>query len=94
MMAKRTNVITDISWWQQNANRHFTAFGRTLREMVNLVGADSKPFAYDGPSFPLYTFPNMEWFQAIHELPRKAPEGISFPQEETELLLGKALRNT
>jgi len=89
MIAKRTNLITDISGWQQNAIRHYPTFVKNLREMMHLVGADNMLFATDGPSFRLYNLPNKEWANMIHNLPREAPEGISFTQGEIELLLGK-----
>jgi hypothetical protein len=89
MIAKRTNLITDISGWQQNAIRHYPTFVKNLREMMHLVGADNMLFATDGPSFRLYNLPNKEWATMIHNLPREAPEGISFTQGEIELLLGK-----
>ena len=89
MIAKRTNLITDISGWQQNAIRHYPTFVKTLREMMHLVGADNMLFATDGPSFRLYNLPNKEWAKMIHNLPREASEGIAFSEVEIELLLGK-----
>jgi hypothetical protein len=90
MIAKRTNLITDISGWQQNAIRHFPTFAKTLREMMHLVGADNMLFATDGPSFRLYNLPNQEWAKMIRSLPREAPEGITFTDAEIELLMGKS----
>jgi hypothetical protein len=90
MMAKRTNLITDISGWQQNAIRHFPTFAKTLREMMHLVGADNILFATDGPSFRLYNLPNKEWARLIRSLPQEAPAGIEFTVPEIELLLGKS----
>lgn len=90
MMAKRTNLITDISGWQQNAIRHFPTFVKTLREMMHLVGADNMLFGTDGPSFRLYNLPNKEWVRAIRHLSREAPEGAVFAESEIELLMGKS----
>jgi predicted TIM-barrel fold metal-dependent hydrolase len=90
MMAKRTNLITDISGWQQNAIRHFPTFVRTLREMMHLVGADNMLFGTDGPSFRLYNLQNRDWAEMIRNLPREAPEGLTFQEAEIELLLGKS----
>ncbi len=90
MIAKRTNLITDISGWQQNAIRHYPTFVKTLREMMHLVGADNMLFATDGPSFRLYNLSNKEWAKMIRNLPREAPEGIPFTEGEIELLLGKS----
>ena len=90
MMAKRTNLITDICGWQQNAIRHFPTFAKTLREMMYLVGADNMLFATDGPSFRLYNLPNKEWVRVIRNLSKDPPEGIEFNESEIELLLGKS----
>jgi len=90
MMAKRTNLITDISGWQQNALRHYPTFLRTLREMMYLVGADNILFATDGPAFRLYNLPNKEWVSLIRNLSKETPEGIEFTESEIELLLGKS----
>jgi len=89
MIAKRTNLITDISGWQQNAIRHYPTFVKTLREMMHLVGPDNILFATDGPSFRLYNLPNKQWAKMIRNLPREALEGITFTEGEIELLLGK-----
>jgi predicted TIM-barrel fold metal-dependent hydrolase len=90
MIAKRTNLITDISGWQQNATRHYPTFVKTLREMMYLVGADNMLFATDGPAFRLYNLNNTEWVRLIRNLCREAPEGIEFTESEIELLLGKS----
>jgi predicted TIM-barrel fold metal-dependent hydrolase len=90
LIAKRTNLITDISGWQQNAIRHYPTFVKTLREMMHLVGADNMLFATDGQSFRLYNLSNKEWAKMIRNLPREAPEGIPFTEGEIELLLGKS----
>ncbi len=90
MIAKRTNLITDISGWQQNALRHFPTFAKTLREMMHLVGADNMLFGTDGPSFRLYNLPNKQWAQMIRDLPKEAPQGIEFTESEIELLMGKS----
>ncbi len=90
MISKRTNLITDISGWQQNAMRDYPTFVRTLREMMYLVGADNMLFGTDGPAFRLYNLPNKKWVSLIRSLPKEAPEGIQFTESEIELLLGKS----
>jgi len=90
MMSKRTNIVTDISGWQQNAIRDYPTFVRILREMVSSVGADNIFFATDGPSFRLYNLQNKDWAAMIRDLPRKAPEGLTFQESEVEWLLGKS----
>lgn len=90
MMAKRTNLITDISGWQQNAIRHFPTFVKTLREMMYLVGADNMLFGTDGPAFRLYNLPNKDWVWMIRNLPQQSAEGVTFTEEEINLLMGKS----
>lgn len=90
MISKRTNIVTDISGWQQNAVRSFPTFVRTLREMMHLVGADNMLFATDGPAFRLYNMTNEKWVALMRDLPRTAPQGLEFTESEIELLLGKS----
>lgn len=90
MISKRSNLITDISGWQQNAIRHYPTFVKTLREMMYLVGAENIMFATDGPSFRLYNLQNKDWVKLIRQLPKDAPDGITFQEAEIELLLGKS----
>ncbi len=89
MIEKKTNLFTDFSGWQVSAMRNFPNFCRTLREMLDLVGPAAVLWATDGPAFRLYTYTNKMWLKAIKELPKNAPPGMTFTQEEVDCMLGK-----
>jgi hypothetical protein len=89
MIEKKSNLFTDFSGWQVYAMRSFPNFCRTLREMLDLVGPGALIFGTDGPAFRLYNFVNKTWVKTIQELPKNAPAGITFTQEEVDLMLGK-----
>jgi predicted TIM-barrel fold metal-dependent hydrolase len=57
--------------------------------MLDLVGPGALIFGTDGPAFRLYNFGNKKWVKTIQALPKNAPAGITFTQEEVDLMLGK-----
>jgi len=63
---------------------HLTAHNAHIR----YTGADSVLFGSDGPGFTALV-PNEEFIQILRDLPRKAPAGVKFTQEEIDCILGK-----
>jgi predicted TIM-barrel fold metal-dependent hydrolase len=89
LIEKRKNLYADISGWQVYAMRSFPYFCRTLREILDIVGPGALLFGTDGPTFRLYSYTNKVWARTISELPKSAPAGIHFSQEEIEGILWK-----
>ena len=89
MIERKKNLFADISGWQVYAMRSFPNFCRTLREILDLVGAGSVLFGTDGPTFRLYSFTNKVWVSTLKNLPRDTPGGIKFSQEEIDMILFK-----
>jgi predicted TIM-barrel fold metal-dependent hydrolase len=88
----KRNVYGDLSEWQIFAVGQYAWFCRTLREMIDLVGADRIFFATDGPYMELVVG-NAQWVSIIKDLPRKAPTGIAFTEEESAAILGGNARS-
>lgn len=89
LISKKTNLVTDISGWQPLATRDYGLFCRYLRDMISIAGAPNILFASDGPAFNLYGMRNKWWAQLFRDLPEKAPSGITFTQEEVDMILYK-----
>lgn len=81
------SVFGDLSEWQIFAVGQYEWFCRTLREMIDLVGVDRMLFATDGPYMELIVN-NAKWVKIIKDLPRNAPQGIRFTEEEVSAILG------
>ena len=65
----------------------FDKFCRTLRTMIDRMGIDRLMWGTDNPSFTAL-MPVKEWVETIRTLPERAPEGVTFTEEECEAILG------
>ncbi len=83
----RRNLYGDLAMWQVFAVTSYDRFCRDLREILDIAGADSVLFGSDGPGFTVLV-PNECFIQILRDLPRKAPPGIKFTEEEVEGILG------
>jgi predicted TIM-barrel fold metal-dependent hydrolase len=83
----KRNVYGDLAEWQIFAVGQYQWFCRTLREMIDLVGVDRIMFATDGPYMELVVS-NAKWVKIIKDLPKDAPKGIKFTEEEVSAMLG------
>ncbi|MBD3254103.1 MAG: amidohydrolase family protein [Candidatus Lokiarchaeota archaeon] len=83
----KTNIIIDFSGWQHIAMTDYDKFCRTLRDCMNRVTSERVLFGTDNP-YLRGAIADKEWVQMIKNLPEKASEGISFTEEEIELILG------
>ncbi len=84
----RPNLYGDLAMWQVFAVTNYRCFCRNLRGILDIAGADSVLFGSDGPGFTALV-PNEEFVQILRDLPRKAPAGVKFSQEEIDCILGK-----
>lgn len=83
----KSNIIIDFSGWQHIAMRDYYKFCSTLRDCLNRVTSERVLFGTDGP-YLRAAITDRSWVQMIKDLPTKAPEGITFTEEEVELMLG------
>ncbi len=83
----KRNLYGDLAEWNILAVGQYEFFCRFLREVIDISGADRILFGSDGPWFELLVS-NERWVQIIKELPRNAPEGIKFTDEEVAAILG------
>jgi len=83
----KRNIYGDLAEWQVFAVGKYDWFCHTLREIIDLVGVDRIIFSSDGPWFEL-VISNALWVNIIKNLPRNAPKGIKFTEEEVTAILG------
>jgi len=87
IMMIKLNIMADISAWQVIADRNYHLFCRALRELMDFVEPERIFFGSDSPSLRSI-MSNKDWVKLLKDLPQKAPEGITFREEEIALLLG------
>ncbi|MBI2865599.1 MAG: amidohydrolase family protein [Chloroflexi bacterium] len=83
----RPNLYGDLALWQISAVAGYDRFCRNLRDILDIAGTDSVMFGSDGPGLTALVA-NEEFVQILRDLPRKAPEGIKFTEEEVAAILG------
>jgi hypothetical protein len=76
-----------LTGWQMEAQKDYVKFCQTLRSMMDRMGYDRILFGTDGP-FVSPAFSTKDWIAAIRDLPKKAPAGIVFTEEEVTGILG------
>ncbi len=85
--AKETAFCADISGWQGQARRNFSAFCHILRAAFDEATAEKFLWGTDNPILE-GVISAKQWLQMIRYLPENAPDGLTFSQEEIEALLG------
>jgi uncharacterized protein len=83
----RENLFGDLAEWQCTAMKYYDRFCHELREAMDIAGAHTIMWATDAPFLDPFV-PDAQWIQIIRDLPKKAPEGIHFTEEEVEAILG------
>ncbi len=92
VMSVKLNVMVDISAWQIFSLKNFNEFCRALRMILDFAGPERVLFGSDSPSFRSM-MSNADWVKLVRDLPAKAPDGISFSQDEVAAILsGNARR--
>ncbi|MFH1382179.1 MAG: amidohydrolase family protein [Chloroflexota bacterium] len=87
----RRNLYGDLAMWQIIAVARYERFCRDLRDIMDIAGSDSILFGSDGLGFPAMV-PNEQFIQILRDLPRKAPPGIKFTEQEIAGILGENAR--
>ena len=87
LAAHQPNLYGDLAMWDVYAFGHYELFCRELRDILDYVGASKVLFGTDNPILNTVE-PTKNWVKLIKELPLKAPEGISFTEEEVAAILG------
>lgn len=82
----RPNLMCDVSAFQLAAQNNYAQFCHILRRALNGFGAHRVMFGTDGPPFDPFVS-KKQWVQLFSDLPRKAPEGVSFSEEEVAAVL-------
>jgi predicted TIM-barrel fold metal-dependent hydrolase len=87
MGACKTNLWTDFSDWQRRAAHEYKLFCEALRSALDNFSPERVMFGTDGP-YLRQVLTDKDYVQIFKDLPDKAPEGISFTQEEIDAVLG------
>jgi uncharacterized protein len=85
--AKETTFYSDISGWQGQARRNFGVVCQTLREAFDQASAEKFLWGTDNPILE-GVISTKQWLQIFRDLPKNAPDGLTFSREEIEALLG------
>ncbi|MFX1325763.1 MAG: amidohydrolase family protein [Promethearchaeota archaeon] len=81
------NLYGDMAMWQAYAFGKYELFCRELRDLIDYAGLEKVLFASDGPVYDV-VIPTKDYIQLIKNLPKNAPKGISFTDEEVDAILG------
>ena len=87
MAGHRHNAATDFSGMQFLAQSQYGLFCQNMRSALDSFGPPRVLFGTDGPFLrPLMS--NKDYIQIVKDLPKNAPEDITFTEEEIEAVLG------
>lgn len=81
------NLYGDLAMWDAYAFGRYELFCRELRDLIDFAGIEKVLFGTDDPIFRIVR-PTREWIELIENLPRDAPKGIEFSEEEVKAILG------
>jgi predicted TIM-barrel fold metal-dependent hydrolase len=81
------NLYGDMAMWQAYAFGKYELFCRELRDLIDYAGLEKVLFSSDGPVYDII-IPTKDYIQLIKDLPKNAPKGIAFTEEEVEAILG------
>ena len=85
--ACKTNLWTDMSDWQRRAAHEYGYFCESLRAALDNFSPERVMFGTDGP-YLRNVMTDAAYVQLFKDLPEKAPDGISFTQDEIDAVLG------
>ena len=85
----KPNVCFDFSGWQTIFNARSGDFYRMLRTVLDTIGPWRVFFGTDGPYLNL-ALPLDQWVKAVKSPDLSSCPGISFSNEEKDIILGKA----
>jgi len=87
LAAHQPNLYGDLAMWDVFAFSRYDLFCQELRNIIDLVGIEKVLFGTDDPVNKVVRS-TKAWIQMIRDLPKDAPEGIQFKQEEADAILG------
>jgi predicted TIM-barrel fold metal-dependent hydrolase len=89
LASNKTNLYIDLAAWQTKTRRRKDIeFYKTLRHVLNTIGARRVLFGSDWPPMRLY-MSQKDWVNVFKEIPDYVKEaGIEFKDEEIDLVLG------
>jgi uncharacterized protein len=87
LAAHQPNLYGDLAMWDTYAFGRYELFCRELRDILDYAGLSKVLFGTDNPIYSIIQ-PTSEWIKLIKDLPSKAPEGISFTEQEVAAILG------
>ncbi len=87
MAMSKPNLYVDFSGWQAEYNGNPDYFYFVLRAAINVLGPNRVLFGTDGSMTNVMLWPKM-WLEAWLE--PKSPSGITFSQEEIDMVTGGA----
>jgi hypothetical protein len=87
LASHQPTLFGDLAMWDAFAFGHYELFCRELRDLIDYAGVSKVLFGTDNPIFSI-VIPTKDWIQLLRDLPRKAPAGIKFTNEEVEAILG------
>jgi predicted TIM-barrel fold metal-dependent hydrolase len=77
----------DLAMWDAFAFGHYELFCRELRDLIDYAGISKVLFGTDNPIFSI-VIPTKDWIQLLRDLPKNAPKGITFTEQEVDAILG------
>jgi len=89
LASNKTNLYIDLAAWQTRTwRRKDLEFYKTLRHVLNIIGAQRVLFGSDWPPTRLY-MSQKDWVDVFREIPDYVREaGVEFRPEEIGLILG------
>ncbi len=87
LAAVQPNLYGDLAMWAPYAIGRSELFCRELRNIIDYAGVEKVLFGSDGPIFDI-VIPVKEWIKVIKNLPKNAPKGIKFTEDEVNAILG------
>lgn len=87
LASHQETLYGDLAMWDAFAFGHYEMFCRELRDLIDYAGVSKVLFGTDNPIFSI-VIPTKDWIQLLRDLPKNAPEGITFTEEEVNAILG------
>jgi len=87
LAARQPNLYGDLAMWDHYAFAKYNLFCRELRDILDWAGASKVLFGTDNPMASAVV-PTKTLIQLLKDLPKKAPAGIVFTNEEMDGILG------
>ncbi len=87
LAAHQPNLYGDLAMWDTYAMSSYSLFCRELRDIIDFVGIEKILFGTDDPILRVIR-PAKDWVNLIRDLPKNAPDGIIFTEDEVTAILG------